>query len=416
MIIPIDVAIKLIIAYFFISFVNKVVEARNINDVYLHYEGFLNMTSKIFNNIGSFIHFLHSLIDEKFLYYGEEDDINIDEIVSKVEEATEKKLIKYEDKYLEDIRKMPNEYAFTEEEKQLEKSKITDYFTSLNDEYLKKIEEINDKLGKNEIKLTRYEGNNDYDYCNDDDSKEEKIQKILTDNENLDNELRILYNVLEDRDGKHEIILKSIEKAREEVINQRLDKLKNNFIIEKTPLGNVLMFYNHKRESFEYYSDCTIPYRYLEPVGRKYVKTYNCRPIFIDMEEELKEYERKLEEKKKEEEKKRLEEENMKNSEDKSNMREQKKNVFTKFKSYNKDGGSGRVVTAAPPKNSIPNNAVTESKKDEPIILKEKTNRYTHEGKFSNFNILKKVDRKVVNKKYGMTFADFKKMQQEMKN
>ena len=120
---------------------NKVVEARNINDVYLHYEGFLNMTSKIFNNIGSFIHFLHSLIDEKFLYYGEEDDINIDEIVSKVEEATEKKLIKYEDKYLEDIRKMPNEYAFTEEEKQLEKSKITDYFTSLNDEYLKKIEE-----------------------------------------------------------------------------------------------------------------------------------------------------------------------------------------------------------------------------------------------------------------------------------
>ena len=176
------------------------------------------------------------------------------------------------------------------------------------------------------------------------------------------------------------------------------------------------MFYNNKRETFEYYSDCTIPYRYLETVSRKYVKTFHCRPIFIDMEEELKEYERKLEEKKRlEEEKKKLdEEESKKGGEDNSKAKEPKKNVFAKFKNYNKDGPSGRVVSAAPPKNSIPNNnSVNESKKNEPIILKERTNRYTHEGKFSNFNILKKVDKKVVNKKYAMTFADFKKMQQE---
>jgi len=37
------------------------------------------------------------------------------------------------------------------------------------------------------------------------------------------------------------------------------------------------------------------------------------------------------------------------------------------------------------------------------------------EGKFANFSFTKKVDRKIVDKKFGMTFADFKKMQMEMK-
>ena len=40
---------------------------------------------------------------------------------------------------------------------------------------------------------------------------------------------------------------------------------------------------------------------------------------------------------------------------------------------------------APPPKNSIPNKK-TETKEDEKIILKERANRYTYEGKFGNFN------------------------------
>ena len=51
--------------------------------------------------------------------------------------------------------------------------------------------------------------------------------------------------------------------------------------MEKTPLGNVIMYWNNSRGSFEFYSDNTIPYRYLETVGRKYVKTFNCRSIFF---------------------------------------------------------------------------------------------------------------------------------------
>jgi hypothetical protein len=193
--------------------------------------------------------------------------------------------------------------------------------------------------------------------------------------------------------------------------------------MEKTPLGNVLMLYNNKRGSFEYYSDNTIPYRYLEPVSRKYVKTFGCRPIYFDMEEELKNYEKKLEEKEREkeekeelekrilEEKRILDEKNM----SVSVVAEPKKNVFAKFKSYNKEAGTGHVNIAAPPKNSIPNNKVTETKSDEKVLLKENANRYSYEGKLSNFNFLKKVDRKVVDKKYAMTFADFKRLQEEKK-
>ena len=43
-------------------------------------------------------------------------------------------------------------------------------------------------------------------------------------------------------------------------------------------------------------------------------------------------------------------------------------------------------------------------------IVKDKANRYTCVGKLSNFNILQKVDKKLTNKKLGITFAEFKNM------
>jgi hypothetical protein len=176
------------------------------------------------------------------------------------------------------------------------------------------------------------------------------------------------------------------------------------------------MIYNNVRGTFDYYSDSNIPYRFLETVGRKYVITFNCRPIFIDMEEELKLYELKLkakeEREKEEKEREQKEKEDTKNDTKNYTKNDTKKNVFAKFKSYNREAGSGKVNTAAPPKNSIPNIKTTDdTKKNEKMILKENANRYTCEGRFSNFNILQKVDRKKVDKKYSTTFADFKKMQ-----
>jgi len=195
------------------------------------------------------------------------------------------------------------------------------------------------------------------------------------------------------------------------MIHHRLEKLKVCYVMEYTPLGNVLMIYDKERETFKYYSDNTIPYRYLEVVGRKYAKQFGCRRIFVDMEEQLKiaeeKWERERIEKADREEKERiLKEEAIKNQK----PIEQKKNVFAKFKSYNKEAGTGHVNTAPPPKNSIPNK-LTEKQENEKILIKERANRYTYEGKFANFNFLKKVDRKVVDKKFALSFADFKKIQ-----
>ena len=43
-------------------------------------------------------------------------------------------------------------------------------------------------------------------------------------------------------------------------------------------------------------------------------------------------------------------------------------------------------------------------------LIEKKTNRYTCMGRYSNFKIIKTVDKTIVDKNYSMTFSDFKKM------
>jgi hypothetical protein len=127
------------------------------------------------------------------------------------------------------------------------------------------------------------------------------------------------------------------------------------------------------------------------------------------MEEELKLAEEKWEKERKEKEEKEILEEERKKE---NKPVENKKSVFAKFKSYN--NSKDHKTMAVPPKNSIPNNkSLTKEQENEKILLKERANRYTYEGKISNFSFLKKVERKIVDKKYGMSFADFKKMQKK---
>jgi hypothetical protein len=356
-----------------------------------------------------------------------EDDTNndINDCLLGEEERPEPK---YEDKYLEDIRKLSKEFIFDENEEKLIGLKFIEFHTSLMEEaYFDKLKEIRTKMFENTKQLTKYESFDD-DYCicdddNDEDShlvetKKERVTFLLEEQNNLRNKENELKQEYESDEGVEKFIKRIDELSKKFVIDERLDKLKNNFVMEKTPLGNVLMLYNNKRGSFEFYSDNTIPYRYLEPVSRKYVKMFDCRPIYCDMVEELKISEQKLEEKEKE--KKEKEEKKKQDDEDnkKNNVAvvDTKKNVFAKFKSYNKESGTGHVNIAAPPKNSIPNNKVTATNSNEKVLLKENANRYSYEGKLSNFNFLKKIDRKVVDKKYGMTFADFKRLQEENKN
>jgi len=191
-----------------------------------------------------------------------------------------------------------------------------------------------------------------------------------------------------------------------ELSKQRLDELKYAIIMETTPLGNVIMYYDNSREVFTYYSDSSIPYRFLETCARKYVVLHNCKAIFVDMEEEIKNAEKKLEEKKEQKKKEEEQENQLKKSNDGIPVR---KNVFAKLKSYNKDSGLKVAGISGDSKNAGTKKTTAEN--EENMILKEKANRYSCEGKIMNFSFLKKVDRKVVDKRYGVSFAEFKKMQ-----
>ena len=194
--------------------------------------------------------------------------------------------------------------------------------------------------------------------------------------------------------------------------NESLDveSLKNSIVVEHTPLGNVAMHYDIKREAFVYYSDSVMPYRYLEVVARKYVITFHCKRVFIDMEDEINKAKTKIEEQKNA---KKLEEEQAQQAQAENQALElkeepKKKNVFANFKTYNKNTTKD---SSNKPTSGNSNATTTDNKNAEDPILKENANHYTCDGRYSNFLVLKKVDKTLVDKRLKMSFADFKKMQ-----
>jgi hypothetical protein len=287
------------------------------------------------------------------------------ETETEIQVKNDSPIVKYEDKYLDYIRNANKEWDFTE----IEKEKINEIHPFMT----KCIKEFNLEDTNLREYLTTHLTEpllNDFD----------SIKDFIEEEFLIKNELK------EDLSAQY-------------IINKRLAKLENCYVMEKTPIGNVLMIYDKKLETFKYHADFSIPYRYLEVVGRKYVKTFHCRPLFIDMEEELELFEEKW---KKEQEMKKVKEEEVKPVNEII-----KKSIFAKFKSYNKDAGT--KISMAPPKNNS-NARVTEVKENEKMVLKEKANRYSYQGKMANFSFLKKVERKMCNKKLGLSFTDFKNL------
>ena len=182
---------------------------------------------------------------------------------------------------------------------------------------------------------------------------------------------------------------KSKKIVKKQLTNEQLKKLTTSLLLEKTPLGNVLMFYNNDKESFCYYSDHNIPYYFLETIARKYIIMFDCAILYVFLDEEI--------QKLKEEEKKEEEEEEKEEKEEEKEE-ERKYCVFAKFKKYNK-GNSIQSTKSSPLKQQQ-----IQSINMKNIPIKEKTNRYTYEGKLMNFSFLKKV-----NKKDTISYSDFKK-------
>ena len=399
----------------------------------------LNMVETINKKIIFLIDFYNFICENNPLlldYYDSEDNINVKKEAEKKEDVKKQDVTKekFENKYLENFRKFSNEFYFSSEELEEQHQEYEKIKTDTEKKQVEQIHEIESKLFKiNEIEekgdiskdidkmfteninnfginklLDYFDLHEDYEDDNDNIVFEELYMEIIKEKKTLTDELKeINKNLLTEDDFK--------EISRKTIIDKKVKNFIHNYILENTPMGNIYMRYNKDKGSFEYFSNNTIPYIYLETVGRKYVMTYWCKPLFIDTEEELKRIEIKYDEnmKKKEEEEKNKEEEIKKNP----------RNVFAKMKNYNKDAKNS--ATIRPMKNRSSNNALPPQIKatiqnvnqvSEKQLLKENANRYTWEGRLTDYCPLKKIDKKVVNKSLSMTYAEFKKIQQEQQN
>jgi len=381
---------KTLVLLMFLIFLKNILQTSSFQDIQLF--SYLKNKYNIYVKDGLDFYFYNenTVIEDERMSDNPEDKENDSESGPK----------KYEDMYLDEFNKLPDEITFTEEEEALEKEQQVIIKEKMEKTLTYEIEEKKTNLKQLEAQLEDIESH----LLNDSENsfrKQEMVSMHLQ-------EIQRLHKALEDLQEK-KIEDETVNKeARDYVINGRLNGLKNNIIMEKTPLGNVVMFYNNNRSSFEYYSDNTIPYRYLEVAGRKYVITYKCKQIYVDMSKEIEDAEKKLSEKKqKEEDKKKQLEENIKISGSTTDKQEPpKKNVFAKFKTYNKDIS---IKSAAVPLDRPQPAKQTAPQEDK--IVKENANRYSFEGKLANFSFLKKIDRKVVDKRYAISFSEFKKMQ-----
>ena len=65
--------------------------------------------------------------------------------------------------------------------------------------------------------------------------------------------------------------------------NELEKKWRSRILIENTPRGNVIMFYDLYKQAFSYYCDqARMPYDVMNVVAMKYVLTFHCRDFFVD--------------------------------------------------------------------------------------------------------------------------------------
>lgn len=165
-----------------------------------------------------------------------------------------------------------------------------------------------------------------------------------------------------------------------EIPDEELQGLKNNILIETTPIGNVLMYYDPDYDYFKYYSNSKeIPYKTLESVGKKYVITNDCKQIYNDMSEEIARQEDK-----------KVSVSSVKDEDEDENDKNEEESVFASLKTYN-----------------VKDNKRVESQN---VFIKEKINVYKYGGRIEEYTIIKKPANEKVLK---LDFASFKKMMSE---
>ena len=364
--------------------------------------------------VSKFLEFIHENNPSLLNYYDEKEgeegeEGEEEEKKEKKEEQFVEQLVElYENKYLKKFKNFTNEYSFNKKDLEYEKNEfdkllnhhrssietlnynihchsvnlntLVDNLENFGKELLEKypngeIEKIDDENNESEFDVEVY---NDYEKLS---YLKEQIANQRYKLEKMSSELLILKEKTEEQ-----LNYELKEKANRNMIENKLNQLIDNYIIEYTPVGNVIMRFNNNDKSFEYYSNHSLPYRYLEAIGRKYVLTYQCKNIFIDMDEEVEKV-KKINE--------------MKNNGEKKNKLMKPPQVFKpQYMSANK-------------KIDIPQNRSSQSIIN-PInnveISVKDSNRYICQGRFGDFKIIKREKK---TDKNNISFKKFKAIQKQ---
>lgn len=176
-------------------------------------------------------------------------------------------------------------------------------------------------------------------------------------------------NYNEKYDSKYTMLEKII------LTEENISLLPNNIVMDTTPNGNVIMFFDNSKKSFQYYSDFSIPYSYLESVSKKYC-IMNKNSIFRELKMDI----------------------------DVVNEFAIVKNQTTRPQS--KCFASLKTYNSVNPNFKTPSPNVSGKPRELKIIQKDIV-RYTHLGKLGNFNFLKNTQPRY--KK--ISYKDFGKIQ-----
>jgi len=172
------------------------------------------------------------------------------------------KIIPYEEKY---NKKFDNEISHSECD--IPSETIDKKIASLKDKY----------------KRDLYSFQSDYsEILHNDDDDDDDDDDIYDDEEatQLRDEIIKLQSLLKNED---QIKSSALQDCFTDMKSKLMNSLQNNFILENTPIGNVVMVYNCKKEGFSYYSDKSISNKYLESVCKKYCIQFKCKILFNDV-------------------------------------------------------------------------------------------------------------------------------------
>lgn len=401
-----------------------VVELFDKDDDYINkYLNRINVLRDYYTKFIDFIKFVHNenpllldYYDENCDYHDKQNELFNDEKEQEQEkkqeqtepqEQIESQEENYSKKYLKKYMNLSNEYFFSTDELNLKQCKYEELCTKhnlfidlLNDEIwdnnlkLCKNENIKKSLQKKyenkEMEKIKFDSDNEENYGDEVYDDYEQLETLSMNIENLSIKITEIKNqkkLLEEK-STNELM----NEANQYVIDNKLNNFINNYVIEYTPIGNVAMRYNHSKGTFEYFSNRTVPYNYLEVIGRKYVVTFRCKKIFINMDEEIE----KVNE---------LNEKNKKSQQCKKEEKNDKKlKQHVSFKDVEKSIPSrSNQQTIINPINDI-------------NIAIKNSNRYTHEGRFCDFKMNKPISNKELDKNLKLSFKDFKKIKNNVNN